>query len=112
MPILDHTPIALLKATKQGDTFEVCETQTLGNLSTRCSWYHDANRKYFCSMTATVHVKTFLSHGHRLQNTSSQVETRGSYSGFFEEYSSYKSRNSSSEIMFSSQERNKTFTQN
>ena len=32
----------------------------------------------------------------------SQVETRGSNSAFFEEYPSYKSRNSSSEIMFSS----------
>ena len=27
----------------------------------------DANRKYFCSMTATAHVKTFLSCGHGLQ---------------------------------------------
>ena len=53
----------------------------------------DANQKYFCSMTATAHVKTFLSCGHGLQNASSQVETRGSNSGFYEEYSSYKSRN-------------------
>ena len=40
---------------------------------------------------------------------SSQVETSGSNSGFFEEYSSYKSRNSSSEIMFSLYEGNKTY---
>ena len=65
-------------------------------------------RKYFCSMTATAHVKTFLKCGHGLQNASSQVETRGSNSGFFEEYSSYKSKNSSSEIMFSLEERNTT----
>ena len=53
-------------------------------------------------MTATAHVTTFLSCGNGLQNASSQVETRGSCpnSRFFEEYSSYKSRNSSSEIMF------------
>ena len=54
----------------------------------------------FCSMTATAHVTTFLSCGYGLENASSQVETRGSNSGFFEEYWSYKSRNSSSEIMF------------
>ena len=79
-------------------------TRKIGNLSTRrcVLGTTDANRKYFCSMTATAHVKTFLSCGHGLQNASSQVETRGSNSGFFEEYSSYKSRNSSSEIMFSS----------
>ena len=35
-----------------------------------------------------------------LKNASSQVETSGSNSGSFEEYSSYKSRNSSSEIIF------------
>ena len=45
----------------------------------------DANRKYFCSMKATAHVKTFLSCGHKLQNANSQVETRGSNSGFFED---------------------------
>ena len=54
------------------------------------------------------HVKTFLSCGHGLQNVSSQAETRGSNSGFFKEYSSYKSKNSSPEIMFSSKERNKS----
>ena len=43
-------------------------------------------------MTATAHVKTFLSWGHGLQNASSQVETRGSNSGFFEEYLSYKNK--------------------
>ena len=59
----------------------------IGSLSTRL--YHDANGKYFSSMTATAHVTTFLSWGHGLQNASSQVETRGSNSGFFEEYSSY-----------------------
>ena len=60
-------------------------------------------------MTATVHVKhfTFLSCGQGLQNTASQVETRGSNSGFFKEYSSYKSKNFSCEIKFSSLERNK-----
>ena len=63
------------------------------NLSTRRTT--DANRKYFCSMTAAAHVKTFLNCGHGLQNASSQVETSGSNSGFFEECSSYKSRNSS-----------------
>ena len=41
---------------------------------------------YFCSMTATAHVTTFLSCGHGLQNASSQVETWGSNSRFFEEY--------------------------
>ena len=53
-------------------------------------------------MTATAHVTTFLSCGNGLQNASSQVETSGSCpnSRFFEEHSSYKSRNSSSEIMF------------
>ena len=35
-------------------------------------------------MTATALVKAFLSCGHGLQNASSQVETRGSNSGFFE----------------------------
>ena len=35
-------------------------------------------------MTATAHVKTFLSCGHGLQNASSPVETNGSNSGFFE----------------------------
>ena len=60
-----------------------------GNLSTRRSWYHERQ------------PEVFLQHD-GLQNASSQVETRGSNSGFFEEYSSYKSRNSSSEIMFSS----------
>ena len=46
--------------------------------------------------------------GHGLQNVSSQAETRGLNSGFFKEYSSYKSKHSSSEIMFSSKERNKS----
>ena len=62
-------------------------------------------------MTATAHVKTFLSCGHGLQNASSQVETRGSNSGFLEEYSSYKSRNSSSEIMLSSYGTKQNLTQ-
>ena len=62
-------------------------------------------------MTATAHVKTFLSCGHGLQNASSQVETRGSNSGFLEEYSSYKSRNSSSEIMLSSYGMKQNLTQ-
>ena len=60
---------------------DVRRSKTLWNLGTT-----DANRKYFCSMTATEHVKTFLSCGHGLQNASSHVETRGSNSGFFEEY--------------------------
>ena len=50
-------------------------------------------------MTATVHVKIFLCCCHRLQNTSSQVKTRGSNFWFFEENLSYKSINSSSEII-------------
>ena len=75
----------------------------LGNLSTRRSWYHGRQPEVFLQ-----HVKTFLSCGHGHQNVSSQAETRGSNSGFFKEYSSYKSKNSSSEIMFSSKERNKT----
>ena len=52
-------------------------------------------------MTAPAHVKhfTFLSCGQGLQNAGSQVEIRGSNSGFFKEYSSYKSRNFSCEIM-------------
>ena len=33
-------------------------------------------------MTATAHVKTFLSCGHGLQNASSQVETRVQILGF------------------------------
>ena len=36
-------------------------------------------------MKATAHVKTFLSCGHELQNANSQVKTRGSNSGFFED---------------------------
>ena len=42
-------------------------------------------------MTATADVETFLTGGDGLQNASSRVETRGSNSAFFEEYSSYKS---------------------
>ena len=49
-------------------------------------------------------MKTFSSCGHGLRNASSQVETRGSNSVFFKEYSSFKSRNSSSKIMFSSKQ--------
>ena len=60
-----------IMATKRRDL------DTGGNLSTRRSWCTtDANRKYFCSMTATAHFETFLGCSHGLQNASSQVETR------------------------------------
>jgi len=42
---------------------------------------------------------------------SSGVKTRGSNSCYFEEYLSYKSINSTSEIMFSSLRKKKNFTQ-
>ena len=57
----------------------------------------------FCSMTATGHATMFLSCGYGLQNASSQVETRGSNSGFFEEYLS--------EIMFFFVRKKQNFTQ-
>ena len=44
-----------------------------GNVSTRRSWYHERQ------------LEVFLQHD-ELQNASSQVETRGSNSGFFEDY--------------------------
>ena len=43
----------------------------------RRSWYHGVNQKYFCRMTVTARIKTFLICGHRLQNACSQAETRG-----------------------------------
>ena len=58
----------------------------IGNLSTRRSSYHGRQ------------PEVFLQH----DSHCARQDTRGSNSGFFEEYSSYKSRNSSSEIMFSS----------
>ena len=82
--------------------FFVDRLQIVANLSTRRSWYHGRQPEVFLQHAhVTAHVKVSLNCGHGLQNSSSQVETRGSNSGFFEEYSSYKSRNSSSEIMFS-----------
>ena len=58
----------------------------LGNLSTRRSWYHGRQPEVFLQHDShCAHVKTFLSCGYGLQNASSQVETRGSNSVFFEE---------------------------
>ncbi|CAH3161764.1 unnamed protein product [Porites lobata] len=75
------------------------------NLSTRRSWYHGRQPEVFLqhdNHCACQDVLELRSPGHGLQNASSQVETRGSNLGFFEEYSLFKSRNSSSEILFSS----------
>ena len=81
--------------------FFVDRRQIVANLSTRCSWYHGRQPEVFLQHDSHCACQDILELRNGLQNASSQVETRGSNSGFFEEYSSYKSRNSSSEIMFS-----------
>ena len=71
-------------------------------LSTRRSWLHVRQPEVFLQHDSHRKCQDVLGCGQGLQNASSQVETRGSSSGFLEEYSLYKSRNSSSEIMFPS----------
>ena len=78
------------------------QRKIIGNLSTRRSWYHGRQPEVFLQHDSHCACQDVLELRPQTSNASSQVETRGSNSGFFEEYSSYKSRNSSSEIMFSS----------
>ena len=65
------------------------ERKIIGNLSTRRSWYHGRQPEVILQLDSHCACQEVL-------------EPRSRTSGFFEEYSSYKSGNSSSEIMFSS----------
>ena len=56
------------------------------------SWYHGRQPEVFFQHDSHCACQEFLRCGDGLQNASTHVETRGSNSGFFEEYSSNKSK--------------------
>ena len=72
----------------------------LGNLSTRCSWYHGRQPEVFLQHDNHCACQDVL----ELRSRTLKREFSGWNQGFkfwvLEEYLSYKSRNSSSEIMF------------